>query len=420
MRSLVVLILSLPLLSDAQWNKISFPTTEFLWKVRFATEQIGWIAGHNHLFRTTNGGQNWAVQDTSIGSCDALAVVDANTAIFANWTGAGEKSRGFRRTTDGGATWTTADAEKNYYTDIEFPTASVGYASSGGTTGNARLVKKTTDGGATWTTISQNFPKGKYELTGIAFPDAQNGWTVTYDGFVYRTTNGGTDWIYQDSLGSNSFRDIDFLDKNYGWIVGGISGFQKTAYTTNGGTSWTLVSLNGSSTREVEIVDSNNVWFAGSNNGPPFIAHYDTIGGSWKTQDINDKFIGVESIDMLNTKTGYAVGGQGLVYKTTNGGALSVRPEQVNSSPADFSLAQNFPNPFNPSTTIRFSLPSDGYASLKIYSVTGGLIEEIVHQTLDAGTYHIQWNAQAVPSGVYFYTLTSGRYSETKKLMLLK
>jgi photosystem II stability/assembly factor-like uncharacterized protein len=415
------LVIFVVLLSPAQWSKISFPTNEFLWKVRFATEQTGWIAGHTFIYRTTNGGQTWTPRDSTKGAVFAMAVVNDSTLLYANSSTASFPGRGIRRTTDNGSTWTIVDTNKHYYDDIMMVNASVGYACGIPLAANSRpIVRKTTDGGATWTTASQNFPKGKYELTGLSFIDVNTGWGVTYDGFVYKTTNGGSDWSLLDSVGANSYRDIAFINQNYGWIVGGISGNQKLAYTTNGGTSWTVIEQHGSSTREVEFVDSNNVWFAGSNNAPPFIAHYDTVGGSWKMQDINDKFTGVESIDMLNTKTGYAVGGQGAVYKTTTGGVLAVRPEKLTNAPVNFSLAQNFPNPFNPSTTMAFSLPAPGMTTLKVHAVTGQMVEQIFAQQMEAGSYRIQWNAAAVPSGVYFYTLTSGTFTQTKRLVLLK
>jgi photosystem II stability/assembly factor-like uncharacterized protein len=415
------LLLSVCTLSLSQWNKIPFPTTEFLWKVRFADAQNGWIAGHTFIYGTTNGGQSWTPQDSTKGSVYAMAVINDSTMVYARYNSSAFPKQSIRRTTDRGITWTAVDTNKYYYDDIEMINGSVGYICGGTFQPNVKsIVGKTTDGGASWFAFSQISQNAKYELTGISFIDTSTGWGVTYDGFVYKTTNGGVSWALLDSVGFYSFRDIDFLDKNYGWVVGGISGFQKAAYTTNGGVSWNLLSLNGSSTREVEIVDSNNVWFAGSNNGPPFIAHYDTIGGTWDTQDINDKFIGVESIDMLNTKIGYAVGGQGLVYKTTNGGILGVRPEQLNAAPADFSLSQNFPNPFNPSTTINFTLPVSGNVSLKVYDMVGREVATLVNSYTNAGSYSVSFDATRLSSGMYFYKLQSGEFTQVKKMMLLK
>jgi photosystem II stability/assembly factor-like uncharacterized protein len=398
-----------------QWTKQSFPTTENLWKVRFATEQTGWIAGNQHIYKTTNGGSSWIKQDTSIGWCDAMFVLNDQTVMFANWQGTGELSGGIRRTTDGGTTWTTADFEKNYYADIDFGSATVGYASGGGATGNKPLVKKTTDAGATWSTVSQNFPKAKYELTGIAFVDEQNGWTVSYDGFVYKTTNGGIDWAAPDSLGFENFRDIEFFNKDTGWVFGGIAGEKVITRTTNGGASWTKTKNGGGSLREAKALTSKNIYCAGWNDE---IIYTTNAGEVWSNQKSN--ISGFESLDMINDQVGYAVGSLGNVYKTINGGISSVAVRNLKSFPSSFALEQNFPNPFNPSTTIQFSVPKKNFISLKILSVTGELIEELLHQTMDDGTYSIQWNAHKFPSGVYFYKLTSGEFSATKKLLLIK
>jgi endoglucanase len=90
------------------------------------------------------------------------------------------------------------------------------------------------------------------------------------------------------------------------------------------------------------------------------------------------------------------------------------------SNPAKYSLIQNYPNPFNPSTTISFSLPSKSIVSLKVFDLTGKEIAIIVSQELSAGTYSRQWNAANMSSGIYFYQLQAGTYTETKKLVLLR
>lgn len=88
--------------------------------------------------------------------------------------------------------------------------------------------------------------------------------------------------------------------------------------------------------------------------------------------------------------------------------------------PKDFSLGQNFPNPFNPSTYISFSLPSKSFVSLKVFDLIGREVATIVLEEMSAGNHSRQWNGNGVPSGVYFYRLQAGAFVETKKLVLLK
>jgi len=89
-------------------------------------------------------------------------------------------------------------------------------------------------------------------------------------------------------------------------------------------------------------------------------------------------------------------------------------------SPPKHSLSQNFPNPFNGSTMIEFIMPDDGYASLKVYDTLGREITTITEGFFMRGTHRVNWNADNIASGVYFYTLKSGTYTETRQMMILR
>ena len=90
------------------------------------------------------------------------------------------------------------------------------------------------------------------------------------------------------------------------------------------------------------------------------------------------------------------------------------------SNPAKYSLMQNYPNPFNPSTTISFSLPSKSFVSLKVFDSIGREMTTIVSEEMSAGSYEKKWNANGMPSGVYFYRLHAGSFTGSKKIILLK
>jgi hypothetical protein len=89
-------------------------------------------------------------------------------------------------------------------------------------------------------------------------------------------------------------------------------------------------------------------------------------------------------------------------------------------TPKSYKLAQNYPNPFNPATKIEFSIPSKGLVSLKIYDVTGKEVGQLVNTTLRAGSYTAQFDGGKLSSGIYFYTLRTEGFVETKKMMLIK
>jgi len=91
-----------------------------------------------------------------------------------------------------------------------------------------------------------------------------------------------------------------------------------------------------------------------------------------------------------------------------------------NEIPDQYSLSQNYPNPFNPVTHIKFTIPKDGTASLKIFDVTGQVVATYIDGFIKAGTYNAEVDGSAMASGVYFYNLTAGTFSETKKMTLIK
>jgi len=87
---------------------------------------------------------------------------------------------------------------------------------------------------------------------------------------------------------------------------------------------------------------------------------------------------------------------------------------------SSFELEQNYPNPFNPITTIKYAIGSKQYASLKVYDVLGNEIATLVNEEKSAGTYTVNFNAVNLPSGIYFYRMKAGSFSDTKKFILMK
>ena len=88
--------------------------------------------------------------------------------------------------------------------------------------------------------------------------------------------------------------------------------------------------------------------------------------------------------------------------------------------PAKYDLSQNYPNPFNPSTKISYDIPVDGNVSLKLYDIMGREMKTLVNEVQTSGYYTIDFNASSFSSGVYYYTISSGSFVSTKKMMLLK
>ncbi len=102
----------------------------------------------------------------------------------------------------------------------------------------------------------------------------------------------------------------------------------------------------------------------------------------------------------------------------------SIGIQQISTIAEGYSLSQNYPNPFNPVTKIRFSVPagnhSDRTVRLVIYNIQGREVSTLVNAGLQPGTYEYDWDASNFASGVYYYKLTAGKYSDVKKMVLVK
>ena len=132
--------------------------------------------------------------------------------------------------------------------------------------------------------------------------------------------------------------------------------------------------------------------------------------------------------DMISDNDGASIAWAG----TFNGeedvyyGRISQIPVAINDGkdenrvPKTFSLYQNYPNPFNPSTKISFALPMQEFVTLKVYDVLGRQVKVLLNEIKEPGNYDINFDASRLPSGTYFYTLTAGSFTQTKKMLMIK
>jgi hypothetical protein len=129
-----------------------------------------------------------------------------------------------------------------------------------------------------------------------------------------------------------------------------------------------------------------------------------------------------ESNDMKYTnaalKTGATDGGP-IGDPNWFGIVLDVQ-EYGTTVPEQYELGQNYPNPFNPSTKIRFAIPTSSFVTLKVYNVLGQEVANLVNQNLTPGSYEVSFDASRLPSGMYMYRVDAGKFSSTKKMVLVK
>jgi len=106
-------------------------------------------------------------------------------------------------------------------------------------------------------------------------------------------------------------------------------------------------------------------------------------------------------------------------FETEDGSGIA-SSDNLSELPTSYDLAQNFPNPFNPSTIIRYSLPEQAFVALKVYDISGREVKTLVDEMKSAGTYEVSFNSSGLSSGMYFYRINAGSFSKVMKMVLVK
>ena len=313
------------------------------------------------------------------------------------------------KTTNGGVNWIHTDAglQGDLYS-LFFLDAQTGFISANLETG---LILKTTNGGTNW----------GYVLIGglipydIYFINSMTGFASYSPGYLNKSTNGGNSWFVIPTGTSSSVYSLQFINEMTGYAAG-----SAVIKTTNGGNNW-AIQLSGNIYPyfySIFFLNANKGYTAGALNITNNFIMSTTDGGSnWYSQYSSPGLL--LSLFFADSITGYCVGENGLILKTTTGGVTFIK-QVSGAEPKSFSLDQNYPNPFNPTTKIKFALPKSKFAKLVIYDILGREAATLVNEQLKPGTYEADWNASNFPSGVYFYKLITNGFADTRKMILIK
>lgn len=318
----------------------------------------------NYINRSTDNGLSWETKNTGVGSIDLMAVLGQN--IF----GAAEGK--ITRSTDNGESWNLVyqNSDMKYIRSF-FSRDSIIYAGSNSTDFShpytITQIVSSTDAGASWANITNELSNVYLNGMGKFGP-----YLLAASGTgLYRSSDNGKNWKRTTSLMDGRISIICSNGKN---LFGG--SIEEVLISTDMGESWSDISdgITESYTHIMCLYVKGTNLFAG------------TTTGLWKRP--------LSEITGVSSKT--------------------------NNAPSFYSLNQNYPNPFNPVTNITFSLPLESYVTLKVYDVLGKEVAALVNEKLNRGNYSRQFNASGLSSGVYFYRLQAGSFTETKRLNILK
>ncbi len=411
-------------------------------------------ASATYIYRTTDGGTTWTQVFTQTGGfMDAIWMTDAN-----NGFAYGDPVAGFwdlYNTTDGGVTWIPAPSLAQNGTeagwnnamyvsgsDIYFGTnnTTIYYSSdmgnswtpqstasttnsysvwfsnsTDGLTGGSSTLAQTTDGGTSWTALSNAPGSGSiYGITGVD----NKWWIARGSGIYYSEDNGGT-WTLQNTAPAGNYNHMSLSR----------TGTTIMAVRSNGGISTYNFVIPVELTSFTASVNSSNQvelnWnTATETNNRIFEVERKTSGGNYSTVGY------VEGSGTTTLPHSYS-----FTDKQADNGIYTYRLKQIDfdgqseyskevevnlNGLITFNLAQNFPNPFNPSTDILYNIPESGNVTLVIYNTLGQQVAILVNGFVTAGSHTVRFNAKALPSGAYFYKLQKGNSVLVKKMMLLE
>ncbi len=293
--------------------------------------------------------------------------------------------------------------------------------------GNNRLFKNNGNGNNWLGVKCEGVQSNRFGIGAVVTAYASiNGQNVMQTRDISSETGGGTS--SENSLiahfGFGNTQSVDSLKIK--WPSGIIDKFYNVS------TNQILSVQEGETVVPVELQD-----FSASTNGNIVMLKWSTATETnnhlFEVQRNSGKgFFIVGSVNGFGTST--KIHNYSFIDKNLNAGTYLYRLKQVDFdgtykysneikvyiAPVKFELAQNYPNPFNPATKIGFRISDFGFVSLKVYDNLGREVATLVNEVKQPGVYHVEFNGSNFPSGIYFYKLTTGEYSEVKKMLLLK
>ncbi len=417
---------------------------------------------------------SWSVQDSVVTRLTDIYFVDADNGWIITETDT------IYHTHDGGLTWSVQKSGSKYaLTAVHFVDALNGWA-----VGDVGTILHTSNGGEAW----QPQSSGVYDLlVSTQFIDANKGWAVGEAGVVLHTVNGGASWehfIVPNDVAEH--QSVFFLNEQRGWVVGALDESAHLIQTLDGGLTWTTV-LHDTSygpMRCVQFVDANTGWVGGMAGA---ILKTEDGGATWMQQFKASDGEQIRGLYFHNAQIGWAIGLKNKFLYTSNGGAVwdsvatpvskrltdvyfvdaengwaitsaggtgssgssekgagqstarqmsyilkftssttAVHTTHPVAAVEDFRLSANYPNPFNPSTTISFQVSDRGASSVQlvVYDAVGRQVRTLVNQAMAPGQHLVRWDGNdesghRVASGVYFYRMTAGSFSQCHKMLLL-
>ncbi len=405
--------------ANSQWVELE---TNFLMNVgcvSFVNKDIGWILGTEaRILKTEDGGKSWTEQyEDDFCGLSAIHFPEDENNGYAAGSCYSPPEEFILKTTDGGNSWNEISTGDNaVLMALFFINNELGWG-----VGRGGTIVKTADGGQTWE-IQDSGDDSR--LNDVYFLNENQGWAVGRFGTIVYTSDGGNNWHNQESDTDIWLNGVYFVDEHTGWVAGGRWNYHLEDHeyiilrTKNGGATWESQKTGtGLSLSSVFFADNHNGWMAGNFGTILFTSDG---GETWQEQESGTEWA-LSDMSFVNSGDGvydgWIVGNIGTIL---HGTFTVVTVPKEESIAQDITLYQNFPNPFNPNTTIQFYIPERNWITIALYDKLGRKIRTLVDGEYGKGLHAIQVDAAGLPSGVYLYRIRSENHTQTKKLILMK
>ena len=394
---------SIPQLS---WEKTTGPFSYYIYALTVGSNNILYAGtGGGNIYSTSDQGSTWT-QISNLQNDVKSLCFDNNGELFAGTSGGGAY-----KSTDNGANWVQINGSgNNQIADLRV-NAIIALGNKVILAGTYGGISRSTDDGATWNQTSVT--------------DLVNAFTRDTQGNIYAGINGqgpvdaisvstddGSSW---KSIGLNGYVVNSVMIGLYNKLFAGCFYGYGLFSSTDQGKTWVPPELNNNNILSLTINKSGDLFAGTDANG---VYESADNGNTWVQVDSNLTDLDILSLAVDNNGVLFAGTGSDGVFKTGNA-PTAVKNTKTNL-PTTYSLSQNYPNPFNPSTVISYQLSESSNVTLKVYDILGREIKTLVNQRQNAGAYHVSFDATGLSSGVYFYRIVAGNFSETKKLLLIK
>jgi len=377
-----------------------------------------------HYVLTSDGGTTWSQIRTLP---DSLSIVqmrlyDANTCVALGQDGRVSLGNVFLlRTSDRGTSWKLLNLPAHIRIPgcVSIATRAIMacQADSGGILGS-------TDLGSTWDTLAQSEGRSRGEIgvmkNGRIFVWSPVGGMLN-DGCLLTSADSGRNWVPVVSQTDMSYSSGKIYNENLASFALGYGDefILEVCALYNG--SRDSVVFPSSGRRNGYWVD----WGAFYDDGTILLLRWGDalIKSSGAPSDstylVQSGGLGphVSSLATISPQYAWILSDSNIVFRRVD---LVTAAAPANAPPGEFRLFQNFPNPFNPATTIRYAIPRRAHVTLSVYTTLGQLVTTLVDRVEEAGAHSVKFDGTSLSSGVYFYRLQAGNYTNTMKMTVLR